>query len=327
MFSVGVPMASDSTVEAADDALVERFGRVDGLVHLVGGWRGGQPLHEAPLADWGLLEQLLIRTVQLTTRAFHGQLAAVQGGVADAGQALVGLDLQRDEVAAGAADDDLGVGDLHGVSLMGKYPFGKRPFALSLSKCRWRASTKASTSSSRTGGVSGSSSVPAQVAEEVACALGMRRLEDLLRRALLDHLAMVEYDNGAALTFHTNLNVPHDFRRFAVIGVDGMAEGDFVRNYFTVTKSRTSETLIDTKYQLSDLSDHYGADEQMAADILRHLTEGAPLPVSVVDALEAGLLALTMDEARHRRSVIDMRPIWQDFDTALAGKRSADKVA
>jgi predicted dehydrogenase len=139
--------------------------------------------------------------------------------------------------------------------------------------------------------------------------------------------AMVEYDNGAALTFHTNLNVPHDFRRFAVIGVDGMAEGDFVRNYFTVTKSRTSETLIDTKYQLSDLSDHYGADEQMAADILKHLTEGAPLPVSVVDALEAGLLALTMDEARHRRAVVDMRPIWQDFDAALAGKRSADKVA
>ncbi|MFL5898540.1 MAG: SDR family NAD(P)-dependent oxidoreductase [Solirubrobacterales bacterium] len=57
-------------------ALVERFGRVDGLVHLVGGWRGGQPLHEAPLADWDLLHDLLVRTVQHTTRAFHGQLAA-----------------------------------------------------------------------------------------------------------------------------------------------------------------------------------------------------------------------------------------------------------
>jgi len=34
-----------------------------------------------------------------------------------------------------------------------------------------------------------------------------------------------------------------------------------------------------------------------------------------------------MDEARHRRAVVDMRPIWQDFDAALAGKRSADKVA
>ena len=61
-------------------ALVERFGRVDGLIHLVGGWRGGQPLHEAPLADWDLLHDLLVRTVQHTTRAFHDQLAAGEHG-------------------------------------------------------------------------------------------------------------------------------------------------------------------------------------------------------------------------------------------------------
>jgi NAD(P)-dependent dehydrogenase (short-subunit alcohol dehydrogenase family) len=61
-------------------ALVERFGCVDGLIHLVGGWRGGQPLHEEPLSDWDLLEKLLIRTVQLTTRAFHDQLAASAHG-------------------------------------------------------------------------------------------------------------------------------------------------------------------------------------------------------------------------------------------------------
>jgi NAD(P)-dependent dehydrogenase (short-subunit alcohol dehydrogenase family) len=61
-------------------ALVERFGRVDGLVHLVGGWRGGKPLHEAPLADWDLLHDLLVRTVQHTTRAFHDQLAASEHG-------------------------------------------------------------------------------------------------------------------------------------------------------------------------------------------------------------------------------------------------------
>ena len=61
-------------------ALVERFGRVDGLVHLVGGWRGGQPLHEAPLSDWDLLHDLLVRTVQHTTRAFHDQLVASEQG-------------------------------------------------------------------------------------------------------------------------------------------------------------------------------------------------------------------------------------------------------
>jgi NAD(P)-dependent dehydrogenase (short-subunit alcohol dehydrogenase family) len=61
-------------------ALVERFGRVDGLVHLVGGWRGGQPLQEAPLGDWALLHDLLVRTVQHTTRAFHDQIAASPRG-------------------------------------------------------------------------------------------------------------------------------------------------------------------------------------------------------------------------------------------------------
>ena len=129
--------------------------------------------------------------------------------------------------------------------------------------------------------------------------------------------AMVEYENGAALSFHTNLNVPDDFRRFAVIGARGMAEGDFVRNYFQVTDARTSERLIDKEYRPSDISVHYGADEQMAADILAHLTEGVPLPVSVTAALEAGLLALSMDRAMRTRSVVDMAPIWQQFDAAL----------
>lgn len=75
-----VDLTDEDAVAGWRDALVERFGRVDGLVHLVGGWLGGQPLHEEPLTDWDLLHQLLIRTVQLTTRAFHDQLAASAHG-------------------------------------------------------------------------------------------------------------------------------------------------------------------------------------------------------------------------------------------------------
>jgi NAD(P)-dependent dehydrogenase (short-subunit alcohol dehydrogenase family) len=61
-------------------ALRERFGRVDGLLHLVGGWKGGQPLHQEPLSDWELLHDLLIRTVQHTTRAFHDALLEGEHG-------------------------------------------------------------------------------------------------------------------------------------------------------------------------------------------------------------------------------------------------------
>ncbi|MBS1880430.1 MAG: SDR family NAD(P)-dependent oxidoreductase [Actinobacteria bacterium] len=71
-----VDLLDEEAVRAWCAALVERFGRVDGVVHLVGGWRGGVPLHEEPPADWELLHDLLIRTVQNTTRAFHGQIDA-----------------------------------------------------------------------------------------------------------------------------------------------------------------------------------------------------------------------------------------------------------
>jgi predicted dehydrogenase len=139
--------------------------------------------------------------------------------------------------------------------------------------------------------------------------------------------AIVEYENGSSLCFHTNLNVPDEYRRFAVMGAKGMAEGDFVRNFFRVHDARTSQKLVDTVYAGTELSVHYGADEQMARDIAKHLVDGAPLPVSVADALEAGLLALTMDQARKTRSVIDMTSIWAQFDAALAGDTGASEAA
>jgi NAD(P)-dependent dehydrogenase (short-subunit alcohol dehydrogenase family) len=75
-----VDLLDEDGARAWCEALVERFGRVDALLHLVGGWRGGQPLREAPLSDWALLHDLLIRTVQHTTRAFHDALLASDHG-------------------------------------------------------------------------------------------------------------------------------------------------------------------------------------------------------------------------------------------------------
>ncbi|MER5771299.1 SDR family oxidoreductase [Streptomyces sp. NPDC001985] len=52
----------------------KEFGRIDGLVHLVGGWRGSSSFTATEPADWDLLERLLIRTVQHTSLAFHDGL-------------------------------------------------------------------------------------------------------------------------------------------------------------------------------------------------------------------------------------------------------------
>jgi NAD(P)-dependent dehydrogenase (short-subunit alcohol dehydrogenase family) len=61
---------------AGDVRAVDLGGEVDGLVHLVGGWKGGNDIEDMPLADLELLELLLFRTVVHTTRAFAPLLKA-----------------------------------------------------------------------------------------------------------------------------------------------------------------------------------------------------------------------------------------------------------
>lgn len=130
--------------------------------------------------------------------------------------------------------------------------------------------------------------------------------------------AILSYESGASLAFHTNLNVPDEHRRFCVMGTHGMAEGDFVRGFLKVTK-RDGTTAADHDYTKGDpakLSAHYGADHMMVADIAGFLRgEVASLPVGVVDALEAGLAALAMDEARTTGSIVDLTQTWAKFDS------------
>ncbi|MET8573486.1 SDR family NAD(P)-dependent oxidoreductase [Streptomyces sp. NPDC005012] len=58
----------------------KEFGRIDGMVHLVGGWRGSASFAGTDLGDWALLEKLLIRTVQHTSLAFHDALVRSDRG-------------------------------------------------------------------------------------------------------------------------------------------------------------------------------------------------------------------------------------------------------
>jgi NAD(P)-dependent dehydrogenase (short-subunit alcohol dehydrogenase family) len=78
------PRAVDLLDESQTDdwaaSTAEKFGHVDGLLHLVGGYRGGDPIDAFDLADYDFLHGLLVRTLQLTTRAFHASLTSSEHG-------------------------------------------------------------------------------------------------------------------------------------------------------------------------------------------------------------------------------------------------------
>jgi NAD(P)-dependent dehydrogenase (short-subunit alcohol dehydrogenase family) len=68
--------AADLSSDEGARAWASALGDVDGLLHLVGGWRGGTPVEEHPLEDLDLLDRLLFRTVVHATRAFAPLLKA-----------------------------------------------------------------------------------------------------------------------------------------------------------------------------------------------------------------------------------------------------------
>ncbi len=92
----------------ADDLAARHDGRVDGLVHLVGGWRGGTAIEDASLEDWDFLSALLVRTVQHATQAFAPKLMASGRGrfvLVSAGQAQAPTHPNAAYAAAKAASE------------------------------------------------------------------------------------------------------------------------------------------------------------------------------------------------------------------------------
>ncbi|BCT76043.1 oxidoreductase [Sinomonas cyclohexanicum] len=81
----GVPQfACDLADLAATQSLAAdvraRFGRVDGVIHLVGGWRGGGTFAQQGDADWDFLVRGCVTTLRNTSRAFFDDIAASPTG-------------------------------------------------------------------------------------------------------------------------------------------------------------------------------------------------------------------------------------------------------
>lgn len=73
-------VAADLADFAAVQQLAEQLGAVDGLVHLVGGWRGGGGLAGQSDEDFDWLETNVLTTLRNTTRAFSAAIGASAAG-------------------------------------------------------------------------------------------------------------------------------------------------------------------------------------------------------------------------------------------------------
>ena len=89
----------DLTDFAAVTALAAQVSPIDGLIHLVGGWRGGGGLAGQTNEDWDFLHSHVVMTLRNTTRAFNADLLA-----SPAGRLAIVSSVSVDRPSAGGAN-------------------------------------------------------------------------------------------------------------------------------------------------------------------------------------------------------------------------------
>ncbi|MGW4897910.1 SDR family NAD(P)-dependent oxidoreductase [Kitasatospora sp. NPDC004240] len=81
------------------DHLEAEHGHVDGVFHLVGGWRGSKSFFETRIDDWDFLHDTVVRTLQHTSLAFQPALIRSESGR----YAIVSASSAHQPTAGGAA--------------------------------------------------------------------------------------------------------------------------------------------------------------------------------------------------------------------------------
>jgi len=143
-----------------------------------------------------------------------------------------------------------------------------------------------------------------------------------------DHqVAIVEYDSGFRLSFHSNSHVSLQERRWYVSGTHGTLLADLVRNKLMIRPglSRAKPERIDYANRTDD--NHNGADQAMAQDLLAALEGQAAFPVTPQESMEAGLTVMAVDRAQETGQMIDCAPMWAEYDAAWAHKLATTELA
>jgi NAD(P)-dependent dehydrogenase (short-subunit alcohol dehydrogenase family) len=69
-------LLDESAAAAWAGKILKAFGRIDAVLHLVGGYKGGGAIAEIATADWKALHDMLVMTTLNIVRAFAGPLKA-----------------------------------------------------------------------------------------------------------------------------------------------------------------------------------------------------------------------------------------------------------
>jgi predicted dehydrogenase len=132
-----------------------------------------------------------------------------------------------------------------------------------------------------------------------------------------DHqTALVEYENGIRLSFHSNSHVALQERRWYIAGTEGTLLADLVRNKMMVRRVLDRRKPDRLQWNERTEDSHNGADQAMAKDLRAALEHRTAFPVTPFESMEAGLTVMAVDKAMLEGRVVDCAPMWANYDAA-----------
>jgi NAD(P)-dependent dehydrogenase (short-subunit alcohol dehydrogenase family) len=80
LFVGDADVTSEESVQRMVARVIDAWGRIDVLVNIAGGWRGGTPVHATPVETWDFVMNLNAKSVFLVSRAVLPHMLTQQSG-------------------------------------------------------------------------------------------------------------------------------------------------------------------------------------------------------------------------------------------------------
>jgi predicted dehydrogenase len=125
-------------------------------------------------------------------------------------------------------------------------------------------------------------------------------------------VAILNYRNGVHCSFHTNACTAWPQRRLLICGVKGTLQADLITSQITYQLIGPNQPthIID----IAGGDSHGGGDQLIVSDLAKSMADGSKPKATGEEGFISALICLAIDQARESQQVVDMEPIWKQFN-------------
>jgi len=123
-----------------------------------------------------------------------------------------------------------------------------------------------------------------------------------------NQVVIIEFENNARATFHTNCNAGIPERRMYILGTEGAIRADVLTGTIQLKRIGFDTPIIDESTTAK--GGHGNGDLYLAQELAASMLNDTPPSVGMPDALNSSITCFTIDQAMEQRKIIEMSNYW-----------------